>query len=436
MSTKTDDLSLRSRRVALPDGVRPASLRVQNGVIVEISGYESTTIAETNAENLGDLAILPGLVDPHVHINEPGRTEWEGFATATQAAAAGGVTTLVDMPLNSSPVTTTVAALDAKRRATTGKLHVDVCFYAGLVPGNEAEIPALLDAGVLGVKAFLCHSGIDEFPAATERELCAAMPILAERGVPLLVHAELESAVPTMQDTRRYADYLASRPATFERDAIELLIDLCRETGCRTHIVHLVDAESLPMIRAAKDEGLPLTVETAPHYLTFAAEDVPDGATQFKCAPPIRDAANREGLWQGLADGLIDFIATDHSPCPPDLKHLDDGRFDLGWGGISSLQLTLPAVWTEAKQRGHTLDDVVRWLCTAPAKFLGRESSLAVGAAANLVVFDSEATFVVQGEQLLHRHSITPYDGRNLHGVVHRSYLRGQQTGEAIGQMI
>lgn len=431
MSPKTDDLSLRSLRVALPDGVRPASLRVQNGVIVEIGGYD-----ESSDGDLGDLAILPGLVDPHVHINEPGRTEWEGFVTATQAAAAGGVTALVDMPLNSSPVTTTVAALDAKRHATKGKLHVDVGFYAGLVPGNEAEIPALLDAGVLGVKAFLCHSGIDEFPAATEKELRAAMPVLAERGIPLLVHAEIESAVPVMQDGRSYADYLASRPATFEREAIELLIDLCRETGCRTHIVHLADAESLPMIRAAKDEGLPLTVETAPHYLTFAAEDVPDGATQYKCAPPIRDAANRAGLWQGLADGVIDFIATDHSPCPPELKRLDQGRFDLAWGGISSLQLTLPAVWTEAKQRGHSLDEVVRWLCSAPAKFVGRESSLTVGAAANLVVFDPDATFVVQGAQLLHRHPVTPYDGRRLQGVVQRTYLRGQQTGEAIGQMI
>lgn len=431
MFPKTDDLSLRSRRVALPDGVRPASLRVQNGMIVEIGRYD-----ESSAEDSGDVAILPGLVDPHVHINEPGRTEWEGFVTATQAAAAGGVTTLIDMPLNSSPVTTTVAALDAKRRAATGKLHVDVGFYAGLVPGNEAEIPALLDADVLGVKAFLCHSGIDEFPAATEKELRAVMPILAERGVPLLVHAELESAVSPMQNGRSYADYLASRPAAFEREAIELLIELCRETGCRTHIVHLADAGSLPTIRAAKDEGLPLTVETAPHYLTFAAEDIPDGATQYKCAPPIRDAANRVGLWQGLADGLIDFIATDHSPCPPELKRLDEGRFDLAWGGISSLQVTLPAVWTEAKQRGHTLDEVVRWLCISPAKFLGRESSLAVGAAANLVVFDPDATFVVQGEQLLHRHPITPYDGRRLQGVVQRTYLRGQLTGEAIGQMI
>ncbi len=431
LSKNLRDLTLRSRRVITPDGESAATVKVRAGVIAEIGDYHAG-----DGEDLGELAILPGLVDPHVHLNEPGRTEWEGFATGTAAAAAGGITTLVDMPLNSSPVTTTVSALRAKRAATTKKLCVDVGFHAGLVPGNESEIKELLDAGVLGVKAFLCHSGIDDFPAATERELRAVMPLLAERGVPLLVHAELESPVPAMSDPRRYADYLATRPPQFERDAIALMIDLCRETGCRTHIVHLADAGCLTMLREARQAGLPLTVETCPHYLTFAAEKIPDGATQYKCAPPIRDAANREALWQGLADGVIDFLATDHSPCPPELKQMAEGRFDLAWGGISSLQLAFPVVWTEAIQRGHALTDVVKWLCHEPARLVGREAGIRVGAPANLVVFNPEKSFEVRSKDLLHRHPITPYEGRTLQGTVLRTYLRGKLTTAGEGTAI
>ncbi len=432
MSSNSGNLEIRSRRVITPAGEVAATIKVQSGKIVEIGDYATSV-----ANDLGDLAVLPGLVDPHVHINEPGRTEWEGFATATAAAAAGGITTLVDMPLNSSPVTTTAAALEAKRRAAEGRLKVDVGFHAGLIPGNEAEIDALLDAGVLGVKAFLCHSGMDEFPAATEKELRAVMPLLAERGVPLLVHAELEGEVPAMQQPTKYADYLASRPPEFERDAIELLIGLCRETRCRTHIVHLADAGSLPILRSAREEGLPLTVETCPHYLTFAAEEIPDGATQYKCAPPIRNMENREGLWRGLADGVIDFIATDHSPCPPELKRPEVGRFDLAWGGISSLQLSLPGVWTEASARGHSLAEVARWMSHAPAQLIGREAGIRVGAPANLVVFEADATFEVRGEQLRHRHPLTPYEGRTLRGVVRQTYLRGcdpysESSGKAL----
>ncbi|MEN1679610.1 MAG: allantoinase AllB [Planctomycetota bacterium] len=429
-------LSLRSRRVVTPEGVIAATVQTEGGRIVAIDSFDSATVDDTPSEDLGDLVLLPGLVDPHVHLNEPGRTEWEGFATGTAAAAAGGTTTLVDMPLNSTPVTISAAALHAKRAAAGNQLAVDVAFHAGLVPGNAGDLLALVDRGVVGVKAFLCHSGIDDFPAATEADLRAAMPALAELGVPLLAHAELVSDTPPMTDPRRYADYLASRPPRFEQDAIGLLIDLCRETRCRTHIVHLADAGSLPMIQSARDEGLPLTVETCPHYLTFAAEEVVDGATQFKCAPPIRDEANRQGLWNGLAAGLIDFIASDHSPCPPDLKRLESGRFDEAWGGISSLQLTLPAVWAEASRRGHSLVDVANWLSHRPAELIGLGAGIAVGAPANLVVFDPETEFTVHAEELLHRHKLTPYEGRRLRGAVRATYLRGEPAVAGWGRAL
>ena len=423
------DLLLRSRRVVTPDGQRPATVKIRGDRIVEVTEYESD-----EGQDLGELALLPGLVDPHVHLNEPGRTKWEGFATGTSAAAAGGITTLVDMPLNSSPVTTSAAALETKRTAATGKLHVDVGFHGGLVPGNESQIGELLDGGVLGVKAFLCDSGLDDFPAVTARELQATMPLLADRNVPLLAHAELVNPVPGMSNPRRYADYLATRPPSFERDAIELLIDLCRKFGCSTHIVHLADAGSLPLLYQARQEGLPVTVETCPHYLTFTADGIPDGATQYKCTPPIRDAANREALWQALSEGVIDFIASDHSPCPPEMKRLNEGRFDLAWGGINSLQLLLPAVWTEASKRGHSLADLIRWLCHRPARLINQEAGIQPGMPANLVVFDPDTSFVVHGKQLHHRHSMTPYEGRTMRGVVQRVYLRGKpaRAGEGL----
>ncbi|WP_442482109.1 allantoinase AllB [Aeoliella sp. SH292] len=422
------ELVLSSRRVLTVDGERPATIRVQGGKIVAIEPYDPS-----QGEDLGSLALIPGLVDTHVHFNEPGRTEWEGFATGTAAAAAGGVTLAVDMPLNSSPVTTTAAALAAKRAAAEGKLSIDVGFYGGLVPDNVSDIESLLDAGVLGIKAFLCHSGIDEFPAATEKELRAAMPLLAARGIPLLAHAEIAREAPAMYNPRSYADYMASRPPEFERAAIELLIDLCRETGCPTHIVHLADAGSLPMLRDAQSEGLPLTVETCPHYLHFASEQIPDGACQYKCAPPIRDEANREGLWQGLIDGTIDFVASDHSPCPPADKRLAEGRFDLAWGGISSIQLSLPVLWMDASARGVDLAEVVHWLSTGPAKLIGRPAGIAVGSEANLVVFDPNATFKVDAQSLRHRHPITPYDGETLQCIVLRTYLRGELAAPGRG---
>lgn len=436
MSQNGASLVLRSRRVVTPLGVKSASLHIVDGRIAEIGPYDPDEGQPFEGTDFGDLVILPGLVDPHVHLNEPGRTDWEGFATGTAAAAAGGVTTLIDMPLNSSPVTTSVEALVAKRLASMGKLSVDVGFHAGLVPGNEGEIEALLDAGCRGVKAFLCHSGIDDFPAATERELSAVMPLLAERGIPLLAHAEVVHEVPAMADPRRYADYLASRPVSFERDAIKMLLRLCVQTSCPTHIVHLADAGSLPAIYEAKVKGRPLTVETCPHYLTFAAEEIADGATAYKCAPPIRDAANREGLWAGLAEGTIDFIATDHSPCPPDMKRMDEGRFDLAWGGISSLQLALPAVWTEASKRGHTLWEVANWLSHRPGELVGIKSGIEEGAEANLVVFDPDAVFTVVGAELLHRHKVTPYEGRTLRGVVKQVFLRGEAPEPGKGHTV
>lgn len=418
-----------SRRVVTPEGVYAATVVVERGLITAV---EPGQVADS--KELHEFALLPGLVDPHVHLNEPGRTEWEGFETGTAAAAAGGVTTVVDMPLNSSPVTTTLAALEGKRSAAAGKLSIDVAFYAGLVPGNASELPALVDDGVVGVKAFLCHSGIDDFPAATERDLREAMPLLAELGVPLLAHAELVSDVPAPSDPCSYADYCRTRPPSFEREAIALLIDLCRETRCRTHLVHLADAGSLPELAAARAEGLPITVETCPHYLIFAAEEIPNGATPYKCAPPIRDAANREGLWQGLDDGIIDFIASDHSPCPPELKSLDAGRFDQAWGGISSLQIGLPAIWSQANARGYDLAAVANWMSHRPAELIGISAGIQVGAPANLVVFDTDARVTVRGEDLHHRHKVTPYEGHTLQGQVVATYLRGERAAAGRGR--
>lgn len=417
------DLLLSSKRIASADGERPGTVCVRDGRIVDITDYRPNA-----GDDLGSVAILPGVVDAHVHFNEPGRTEWEGFASGTAAAAAGGVTLAVDMPLNSSPVVTTIAALAEKRQAAEGQLSCDVGFYGGLVPGNEAQVEHLADAGVLGIKAFLCDSGVDEFPAVTERELSIAMPVLAERGVPLLAHSEIVSPQQPMSNPRCYDDYLASRPGEFEQAAISLLIRLCRETGCRTHIVHLSDAECLPMLKAARDEGLPITVETCPHYLFFTSEVIPDGACQFKCAPPIRDRANCEQLWRALAEGTIDFITSDHSPCPPAMKKLEEGRFDQAWGGISSVQLTLPVVWTEAARRGFRLSDVVSWLCAHSARFVGQSSGLVIGAEASFVLFDPDTSFEVVAHQLHHRHPITPYNGCELRGVVEQTYLRGQPT--------
>ncbi len=424
--------ALRSRRVVTSSEVRDAAVIVSGEKIVAVVAPGDIP-ASCPIEDALDRVVLPGLVDAHVHINEPGRTEWEGFETATRAAAAGGITSLVDMPLNSSPVTTTPEALAIKLQAAQGKLWVDCGFYGGIVPGVRGQIGPLVSSGVMGFKAFLCHSGIDEFPNASALDLSDAMPELARAGVPLLVHAELTgparpATTLTPLEARSYARYLASRPREWEHEAIRLLIGLCRETGCRVHVVHLSSADALPMIARARSEGLPLFVETCPHYLVFAAEEIPDGDPRYKCAPPIRERENRERLWDGLREGLIDTIGTDHSPAPPALKQLASGDLDRAWGGIASLQVALPAVWTEAQRRGFTLSDLTTWMARRPAELLGISSAkgaIAPGRDADLVVFDADATFTVDAASLHDRHRLTPYEGRRLAGAVEATYLRG-----------
>jgi allantoinase len=415
-----------SNRVVREGGVAPATVIVHEG---RIHAVEPGKLALPGIVDLGDQLISPGIVDCHVHINEPGRTEWEGFATATRAAAAGGVTALVDMPLNSLPVTTTRGALDAKLAACAGQCFVDVGFWGGVVPGNAPLLEGLADGGVLGCKAFLVHSGIDEFPNATEADLRRAMPVLRDLGLPLLAHAELDlGAPPSAASPTSYRSYLETRPRAWEDAAIRLLVDLCRETRCAVHIVHLSSATAVDMLRRAKDEGLPITVETCPHYLCLEAEAIPDGATHFKCAPPIREHDNREALWQALFEGVIDFVITDHSPCLPELKRLDVGDFHGAWGGISSLQLGLSTVWSDAKRRGATPANLARWMSEGPARFAGlgsKKGRIARGYDADLVVWEPDASFAVTKEQLFFRHKVSPYLGAELFGRVSRTVLRG-----------
>ncbi|WP_425614027.1 allantoinase AllB [Anatilimnocola sp. NA78] len=420
--------ALRSTRVVTPQGVREAVVIVESGKISRVQAV-SDSVAGIPLSDLGDLVVSPGLVDAHVHVNEPGHTDWEGFETATRAAAAGGVTTIVDMPLNSLPVATTLAALAEKRSAAAGKCWVDVGFYGGLVPGNSGEMQSLAEGGVLGVKAFLCHSGLDEFPNATEEDLRAAMPQLAKLGLPLLVHAELLTAPASkVTDVRSFAQFVSSRPVQWELDAIELMIRLCREFRCQVHIVHLATSQALPMLVAAKREGLPLTVETCPHYLFFDKQPIADGDTRFKCAPPIREG-EAAALYQGLLDGTIDTIGSDHSPCPPEMKRADVGDFSNSWGGIASLQLTLSTVWSYLQRQGNSdLSQLSQWLSAAPARLVGladHKGRIAAGFDADLVVWDPDATWTVDGRQLFHRHKLTPYDGCTVRGKVARTYVRG-----------
>jgi allantoinase len=428
---KGADLILKSRRVITPQGLAPAAVFISGERISAVSPYDRFR-ASGPVVDVGDSVVMAGLVDTHVHFNDPGRAEWEGFETGTRAAAAGGITTVLDMPLNSRPVTTSLSALNEKRAACEGRLHVDCGFWGGVVPGNDGELEPMIDAGVFGFKCFLVHSGIDDFPAVAEKDLRQAMAVLARRRVPLLAHAELARApAPVAKEPRKYKGYLDSRPKAWENDAIALLARLSRETGCRAHIVHLSSAEALPLIAEARRKGAPLTVETCPHYLTFCAEEVPDGRTEYKCAPPIREAANREALWKAFPEGLIDFVVSDHSPCSPELKRLAEGDFSAAWGGIAGLQLTLPAVWTQASRRGFGLSDAALWLSSNPARFaaLGaRKGRLAPGCDADIVVWDPEAAFEVAPNMIQHRHKVTPYSGLRLQGKVRMTVLRGRQV--------
>jgi len=429
-----------SHRIVTSDGIRPGAIVLRNGVRDgRIDGIVPLNQIPADAEvhDFADSVILPGLVDSHVHINEPGRSEWEGFATATRAAAAGGYTTLVDMPLNCLPPTATVAALEAKRQAARGQCWVDWLAWGGVVGDNQQQIEALAAAGVPGFKCFLIHPGIEGFTMVTEPELRAALPHVARTGLPLLVHAELPGPIDEATrrlenehaDWSRYSTYLQSRPEEAELSAIRLLLLLCRQYEFRLHIVHLSASSALARLRAAKAEGLPITVETCPHYLHFCAEEISDGATLCKCAPPIRSRENRERLWQGLKDGVIDLVATDHSPCPPAMKRLGEGNFQTAWGGIASLSLALPLIWTEASQRGFDLTDLARWMADAPARLAGcgaHKGRIAEGYDADFVVFDPESQFVVTEDRLYYRHPVSPYLGKRLRGVVKATYLRGQ----------
>jgi allantoinase len=423
-------LAVRARRVVLPDGIRAAAVRTEDGLITAVTGYDDAPDGVTLAD---DEVLLPGLVDSHVHVNEPGRTEWEGFASATRAAAAGGVTTIVDMPLNSVPPTTSVAALHVKRETAGTQAAVDVAFWGGAVPGNVGELRPLHEAGVVGVKCFLLDSGVPEFPPLDDDGLRAALRELATFDGLLVAHAEDAGVIATAPppDGPSYPRFLASRPEEAEETAIGRLVAAARDTGARVHVVHLADAGALPLLRRARAEGVRISVETCPHYLTFAAEEIPDGATSFKCCPPIREAAHREALWAALTDGDIDCVVSDHSPCTPELKRLDVGDFGLAWGGIASLQVALPAVWTGARARGIGLDRVVRWMAEAPAALAGLpgKGAIAVGKDADLVAFAPDERFTV-GE-LRHRNPVTPYAGRSLTGVVRRTWLRGEPADDA-----
>jgi allantoinase len=422
---------LRSTRVLTRDGIAPRALLVRDGRIARISAYDTRPagIPEVNA---GDDLVMPGLVDTHVHINEPGRTDWEGFATATRAAAAGGVTTLLDMPLNSIPATTTVEALRVKRDAARGQCSVDVGFLGGVVPGNAGELAALHLAGVAGFKCFLVPSGVPEFEHVTERDLREALPVLRQLGATLMAHAELPGpidAAPAMESPRRYASYLASRPRAAENEAIALMIALAEEFGARVHIVHLSSSDAIPMIEAAQQRRVPVSVETCPHYLHFAAEEIADGATDFKCAPPIRERTNREALWRALGAGTVGMIVSDHSPCPGALKSRDTGGFGAAWGGITSLQLGLPIIWNGMRARGIPLERVAEWMCAAPARLAHlshRKGAIAEGLDADLVVWRPEAEFTVRPAMLRQRHPYTAYLGARLPGVVVATYLRGE----------
>jgi allantoinase len=421
------DLIIKGNNILTSDGLRPAVVLVRDGIICAVA---DTLPEDAQHIDIGDKILMPGIIDPHVHINEPGRTDWEGFATATQAAIAGGITTLIDMPLNASPVTTTLKAFEEKLMAASAQLHCDCGYWGGIVPGNSHEIEGLASRGICGFKAFLINSGIEEFPNVTAADLEMAMPIIARHNLPLLVHCELTPDIqpPVPDNFRSYRQYLASRPPLWEQAAIALLIHFAELYQCQVHIVHLSAAAAIDQINIARQKGIPLTVETAQHYLYFNAEEIPDGNTSFKCAPPIRERENNQQLWEALKAGTIDFVATDHSPAPPELKQLETGDFTTAWGGIASLQLALPALWTSGRNRGASIPQIAQWLCEGPAVLAGlqdKKGRIAAGYDADLVVWDPDKSFTVTAEGLYHKHKLTPYINETLYGVVEQTYLRG-----------
>lgn len=430
----TDIHAIRSKRVVTPDGVRPATLRLSDGLIEAVASYNDVPPGK-HVYDAGESVVMPGLVDTHVHTNEPGRADWEGFETATRAAAAGGVTTLIDMPLNSVPATITATALEEKRAAAAGKCWVNVGFWGGVVPRNDGELRWLYRAGVFGFKCFLVHSGVPEFEHVVEDDLRSAMPTLASIGAPLLVHSEWPAPIEkanaklSKADPKRYKNWLLSRPASAETEAIKMIIRLAREFNARVHIVHISSALSVSLVQRAKKEGVRITAETCPHYLFFSAGSIPNSSTEYKCAPPIRDAQNNKKLWAALEQGAIDFIVSDHSPSPPAMKCLDSGDFFKAWGGISSLQLGLPAIWTKMKRGNDSLSQLARWMCGGPARLADlekRKGAIAAGFDADLVVWNPEKRFVVRPKMLLHRHKLTPYAGRELRGSVISTFLRSE----------
>jgi allantoinase len=423
---------IRGTRVATTGGLGPAAIHIAGGRIAAVEPFDSLVEGADLVET-ENAVVFPGLVDTHVHVNEPGRTTWEGFASATRAAAAGGTTTVIDMPLNSIPPTISLAGLESKQRAARDHTMVDVGFLGGLVPGAAAGIAPLHAAGVFGFKAFLCASGVDEFPPVSLADLRAAAPLLVGHDALLMVHAEwppeLERAGPPTGDPRHHQSWLATRPVSAETEAVRVLIQLARESGIRIHVVHVSAPETVELIVAARAQGLRITGETCPHYLTFAAEEIPDGATEYKCAPPIREAHRREGLWRAMEQGRLQAVVSDHSPSPPELKRREEGDFSRAWGGIASLQLRLPAVWTAARARGLRVERLVSWLCTGPAELVGlgaSKGSIAPGADADLVIWRPEEEFIVEPKILRHRHPLTPYLGRRLAGVIEATYLRGE----------
>jgi len=410
-------------------GLGPACIIIENGVIKDVHPELPKSFTGT-AEDMGNLLVMPGVVDPHVHINEPGRTEWEGFECATRAAAAGGITTVVDMPLNCDPVTIGAEALKEKIKHMRDRLWVDVGLWGGATPGSLDKLPALINAGVLGVKSFLIDSGLPDFPPMDGESLIEAVEIIAKAQIPYLIHAELNRSIgaPPIEITGDYRTFLNSRPRKWENDAIDLLIGLARKHHCKIHIVHLSSSDRLNELRLAKNEGVPITVETCPHYLTISAATISAGKTLYKCCPPIREESNKEKLWEGLKNGTIDYIASDHSPCTPALKYMQEGDMARAWGGISSLQLSLPLIWTEARKRNIPVELVAQWMSSRPAECAGlknKKGEIAKGRDADLVVWDPQEKFQVTRNMLYHRHQETPYLGRTLYGVVHKTFLRG-----------